>query len=202
MPFSTAAKNKMLDAIARGTSPSTYAQYAGLLSRGANITVTATASTGTFTSSAAHGLSVGDVVVLSGLTGGSGFVAGRIYYVATAPSGTTFTLALTSGGSAVTGGSDISAGTANKLSELSGGSPAYARIASAFAASGGGANSDSSTHSFNVPAATTVSYVGYWTTATAGTGELEAITTVTDETFGGQGTYNLTSEAWDLNAAA
>ncbi len=198
MPYTGEAKNIMVDAIGRGTAPSSSAAYVGLLSADAGKSVTAVGSTGVFTSTA-HGYSAGDLVVLSALTGGSGFVAGRLYRVL-APAANTFTLSATVGGAAITGGSDLTAGTVTRLVELSGGSPVYARIATAFTAPVAGVNDDSTSHSVNVPPSTTVSYVGYWSAVTAGV--LQAVASVTPEVFAGQGTYAITDSRLDLNATA
>jgi lysophospholipase L1-like esterase len=62
---------------------------------------TIVASTGVFTTPAAHGLQVGDQVVLGAITTTTGVTAGTTYYVRTVPSTTTFTLTATPGGSAV-----------------------------------------------------------------------------------------------------
>lgn len=76
-------------------------------------------------------------------------------------------------------------------SEVSGGSPAYARKAIAFNAPSGGTMDDSTNGAvFDVPAGTTVTHVGFWSAATAGT--FLASADVTDETFAAQGTYTLT----------
>jgi hypothetical protein len=76
-----------------------------------------------------------------------------------------------------------STGTPN---EVSGGSPAYARVQVSWTVSNGQATL-SGQPSFNVPANTTVTYVGFWNAATGGT--LEAYAQVTSETFGSQGAY-------------
>lgn len=196
MPFTGEAKNIMLDAIARGTAPASSAAYVGLLSADAGKSVTGVGSTGVFTS-AAHGYSNGDLVVLSAMTGGSGFVAGRLYRVI-AVTTNTFQLAATVGGTAITGGTDLTAGTVTRLVELTGGS--YARVATAFAAAAAGQNDDSTSHSVNVPASTTVSYVGYYSAATSGT--LHEVSAVTPEVFAGAGTYTVTDAKFDLLATA
>lgn len=198
MPFTAEGKNIMLDAIARGTAPSGYAQYAGLLSADAGKSVTAVASTGIFTSTA-HGYSSGDLVVLSALTGGTGFIAGRLYRVsATNLAANTFSVSHASGGAIVTGGTDITAGTSTRWVELTGGT--YARVASAFAAAALGGDDDSTAHAVNVPASTTVAVVGYWTASSAGT--LIIATSVTPEVFAGAGTYTISDSKFDLNALA
>jgi len=90
-------------------------------------------------------------------------------------------------------------GGANSASnEVTGGSPAYARKAIAWNAASGGAMDDSTAPVFDVPAATTVSWVSFWNTA--GTVRY-AKKDVTDEVFGAQGTYTLTDVDFDINDA-
>jgi hypothetical protein len=72
--------------------------------------LTGVASTGVFTTSTAHSYAVGDVVVFGGMTtrtGSNGLVPGRSYYVAAVPSGTTFTVATSRGGAAITFTNDV-----------------------------------------------------------------------------------------------
>ena len=63
---------------------------------------TVVASTGVWTSSAAHGLSVGSAVYLGPITTTTGVSAGVRYYALTVPSSTTFTLSAIPGGAALT----------------------------------------------------------------------------------------------------
>ncbi len=80
--------------------------------------------------------------------------------------------------------------------EVSGGSPAYARETITFNAASGGSMDDSATPLvFDVPASTTIAYVGYWDGAT-----FMGSDPVTNEAFTGQGTYTLTDVDFDLNA--
>ena len=74
--------------------------------------------------------------------------------------------------------------------EISGGSPAYARKAITWNAASGGALDNNANPVFDVPASTTVSYVGLWSASSGGTyyGHFD----VTDEVFAAQGTYTLT----------
>lgn len=76
-------------------------------------------------------------------------------------------------------------------SEVTGGSPAYARKAITWNAAASGALDSSNAPSFDVPAGTTVSHAGFWSAVTGGTfyggNALSA-----SETFTGQGTYSLT----------
>lgn len=76
--------------------------------------------------------------------------------------------------------------------ELSGGTPAYARKAATWdaAASGSVAIGDA-VGPFDVPAGTSVQYVGFWSAATGGT--FYGSDQVTTEVFGSQGTYTLTA---------
>lgn len=79
--------------------------------------------------------------------------------------------------------------------ELTGGSPAYARKAVAWAAAAAGSMAATGSVVFDVPAGSTVAYVSYWNTA--GTSRY-AKKAVTSEVFAGQGTYTLTAETLDL----
>ena len=80
---------------------------------------------------------------------------------------------------------------------MSGGSPAYARKALTWNAAGSG-TMDGDAVTFDVPASTTVSWVGFWDAATAG--NFLGAANVTDEVFASQGTYELTDVDADLNA--
>lgn len=79
---------------------------------------------------------------------------------------------------------------ATGASEVAGGSPAYARVAITWATASGGNIDSSNTPTFNVPAGTTVTHVGFWSAATGGT--FYGSDAVTAETFAGQGTYQVT----------
>lgn len=81
---------------------------------------------------------------------------------------------------------------ATGASEVTGGAPAYARKAVSWGAASGGSASISAGVTFDVPASTTITYVGLWNAAAAGTFEGSAQLSAS-ETFGAQGTYNLTS---------
>lgn len=197
MPYTISGRNLMLDAL-RGTNPAAPITHLGLFTDGAGKSVTGVASTDVLTS-AAHGYSNGDLVFLSALTGGTGLVSGRPYFVV-ASATNTFQLALTVGGTAVDFTTDLTVGTVTRSVELSGGSPAYARGAIAFAAAAGGLIDDSTNGvTMNVPAATTVNRVGCFSASTAGT--LQEISPVTAEVFAGQGTYTVTDAKLDLLAA-
>jgi hypothetical protein len=82
-------------------------------------TATIVASTGVFTSSAAHGMAVGDAVYLGTITSTTGVTAGVRYYAKTVPSGTTFTLSATPGGAALTLTTDGSTASVNPAVAIS-----------------------------------------------------------------------------------
>lgn len=79
-------------------------------------------------------------------------------------------------------------------SEVAGGAPAYARKAVTWAAAATSSKSSSAGLVFDVPAATTITHLGYWSAATAGTfygsRPLDA-----NQTFATQGTYTVASGA-------
>lgn len=77
-------------------------------------------------------------------------------------------------------------------SEISGGSPAYARKAITWNAAASGSKTNSNTLTFDVPASTTVSYIGYWSASSGGTFYGSRALSAS-ETFTGQGTYTVTS---------
>lgn len=190
MPYTIAGKNEMLDALGA------LATHCGLFTAAAIASVTGTASTDLLTK-VGHGLSNGDPVVLSGLTGGAGLYNAVPYFVV-GVAGNDFSLALIPAGSAIDFTTDITDVTVTKYVEISGGSPAYARKAVAYNAAAGGTMDDSTNGAaFDVPAGGVVDAVGFHSASTAGT--LYAIDPVTQETFGGQGTYTLTDADLDLN---
>lgn len=76
-------------------------------------------------------------------------------------------------------------------SEVSGGSPAYARKSVTWNAAASGSKTASNAPVFDVPASTTVTYVGFWSAATAGT--FYGSGAVTSQNFASQGTYTVSS---------
>lgn len=80
----------------------------------------------------------------------------------------------------------VGGGDAN---EVTGGSPAYARKAITWNAAAAGNLDSSNQPQFDVPAGT-IRRVGFYSAVTAGTYYGDA--DITDETYGGQGTYTLT----------
>lgn len=82
-------------------------------------------------------------------------------------------------------------------SEISGGSPAYARKAVNWNAAAAGSLDDSTAPVFDVPAGTTVAFVGMWDALTVG--NFLGYADVTDEAFAAQGTYTATDIDAHLN---
>jgi hypothetical protein len=78
-------------------------------------TVAIAITTGVLTVSATETLVVGDAVVLGTVTGAAPLVAGVTYYVKTAPTGTTLTLAATLGGTAI---ATTAAGTSTSITKV------------------------------------------------------------------------------------
>ena len=81
-------------------------------------TVTIAITTGLITTSAAHGLAVGNTFQLQGVVNGTPFVSNQTYYVQAVGSSTTLYASLTPGGAVIT---TTAAGTATGLTALSGG---------------------------------------------------------------------------------
>jgi hypothetical protein len=75
-------------------------------------------------------------------------------------------------------------------SEVSGGSPAYARKAITWAAASAGSKTLSAAVTFDVPAGTTVTHCGTWSAISAGTFRAGGTLSV-PESWGAQGTYTL-----------
>lgn len=61
-----------------------------------------------------------------------------------------------------------SAYSATGASELTGGSPAYARQAATWAAAGSNSKALSGTYTWNVPASSSVAFIGFWDAVTSG----------------------------------
>jgi len=87
----------------------------------------------------------------------------------------------------------VGGGDAN---EVSGGAPAYARKAATWNAASGASKAISGSLVFDVPAGTTIRRVGFYSAVSGGTyfGDAD----ITDETYGGQGTYTLTAASVSL----
>ena len=202
MGYSAAGKNLMLDALGAAIT------YVGILEADAALTSVTITNAGDILTKASHGLSNGNLVVITELTGGAGIIAGnannadeaaRAYYIV-GVNGNDFQLAEISGGSAITITSDGSC-KVTRLVEITGGSPAYAHKAIAWNAAANGSMDDSTNGAvFDMPASSTADYVGFFSALTNGT--LYAIDKSTGESFVGQGTLTLTDADIDLNAGA
>lgn len=73
--------------------------------------------------------------------------------------------------------------------EVSGGSPAYAREAISFGSASGGSATQSASVEFDVPAGTTVHYVGYWSSGT-----FLASDQIAETHYAEQGTFDLDAD--------
>jgi hypothetical protein len=196
MPLTATAKAIALDAAIKGVTPPLSVTHAGLYKwseAGKNLTTPfGTASTDIFTSTA-HGYANGDLVLMTALTGAAGVVVLDPYFIISTLTNT-FQLSKTVGGTAVDFTTDATAGTVRRLVELTGGSPAYARKAIAWASASAALEQiDDSTNgiAFDVPLGGAVDYVSGHSASTAGT--LMVIDDAqTPETFAAQGIYTLT----------
>jgi hypothetical protein len=188
--YTELGKNLMLDALAAAMT------HAGLFTAATAIaSVTGAASTNKLTK-VGHGLSNGDLVVLKAKTGGNGVSEEFPYYVV-GVNGNDFQLARVPSGTAAELTTDISSVSVVKLTEISGGSPAYARKSTAYAAASGGSISASNQPEWDVPAGAKVSYIGCFSALTAG--NLFDVAGVVEETFAGQGIFRQTAAAHNLN---
>lgn len=190
MPFTALAKNIMLDGIARAIAPTSSIDRVGTFQADAGKAVTGVTATDIFTS-AAHGFAAGNVVMFSGLTGGSGIVVGRPYFVIAANLATnTFQVSLIPAGTAIDLGTDVTAGTVIRYVETTGGAPAYARKAIAWNAAADGTIDDSTNGAVvDQPAGSKVDAVGGWNNASA---VMLLINLVTQSTDAAQWTYTIT----------
>lgn len=114
---------------------------------------------------ASHGYSNGTEVVILTLTNGSPFVVGNHYYVVNAGANS-FQLSLTEAGAAIAGASG--SGTLASISEVTGGSPAYARHSVAWTNANAGTIQITEDKVFNVPVGKIVGWRGF-SALTAGT---------------------------------
>lgn len=80
----------------------------------------------------------------------------------------------------------------NGTSEVTGGSPAYARKSITWGSPASASVTSNANVVFDVPGSTTINHIGYWTASTSGT-FLGSRALDTAQTFATQGTYTLTS---------
>lgn len=202
MPYADVAKNAMLTAEHIGTSNSQPITHVGLFTEGASQALTtpfAVAASDQITKTA-HGLATNDLIVFTAITGGTGIILGHPYFVRSVVDANTFTLSGLAGTQPLQildFTTDATAGSYIKLTEVTGGAPAYARTAIAWntAVSGTIDDSTNGANALNVPAGTTVSYVGFFShvsNSIATAGVLRGIQDVTNEVFAAQGTYTVT----------
>lgn len=83
--------------------------------------------------------------------------------------------------------------------EVTGGSPAYARKSVTWAAASAGALTSTNAQVFDVPASTTITYIGLWSALTTGT--FYGHVSITSEAFAGQGTYTVATGDTDFTVA-
>lgn len=81
---------------------------------------------------------------------------------------------------------------ATGTSEVTGGSPAYARESITWSAAATGALTTSAQIVFDVPGSTTITHLGYWSAVTSGTFYGSRALSAS-EAYGGQGTYTIAS---------
>jgi hypothetical protein len=193
MPYTIAGKNIMLDRFG------VLNTHISLHTATAVTAVTGAAATDLLTK-AGHGMSNGNLVMVTLLAGGEGTgLFNSIPYFIVGVAGNDFQLAETSGGAAIDFTTDVVDATVTRYVELSGGSPAYARKAIAYNAAAIGTMDDSTNGAvFDVGAGGVVDAVGFFSASSGGT--CYAIDPVTQETFGGQGTYTCTDADLDLNS--
>ena len=177
------------------------ATHVGAMSTAAAVTaITGVNSTDTFTKTA-HGYNNGDLVKITALTGGSGLVIGRFYYII-GSAANTFQLANTTGGAAVDLVTDVTAMSLVKYTEISGGSPAYARQTQSWnTAVDGSIDNNVVGGDLNIPATATVNALACFSAASAGN-VLDVADVTAEGPYGAQGLYQVTDYDVNLNAAA
>ncbi len=89
-------------------------------------------------------------------------------------------------------------------SEVTGGSPSYARKAATWGAASSGSRALSTPVVFDIPSGVTVTHFGLWSAASGGNflgGDnlRDASNNPASEAFGGQGTYTLTTASLTIN---
>lgn len=182
---------------------SAAATHVGALQAGTALT-SVTAATTTFTKNG-HGMANGTPVLLSGLTGGNGLVAGRVYFVRDTATNT-FSLALAPGGgsgdqAAVNVGTTLTAATATPYTEIAYHTAGTRQTQSWNTPVGGAIDNNVVGGDLAIPAAGTVNALGCYSASTAG--NLLDLAVVTPEgPYGSNGLYQVTDYDVDLNAAA
>jgi hypothetical protein len=173
----------------------------GAMSTAAAVTaITGVTATDIFTKTA-HGYVNGDLVKITALTGGSNLVVGRFYYII-ASAANTFQLANTTGGAAVDLGTDVTAMSLVRYTEITGGTPAYARTTQSWnTAADGVLDNNAVGADLNIPAAATVNALACFSAASAGN-TLDVSDVTAEGPYGAQGLYQVTDYKVNINAAA
>jgi len=83
--------------------------------------------------------------------------------------------------------------------EISGGSPAYARKQATFSTSTAGDVTITAALTFDIPSGATVSHFGFMTAATAGTRGGDGAFSASEGPYGAQGTYQVTAGTIDFD---
>lgn len=194
MPYTILGKNAMVNAL------TALATHCGLLTATAATGVTGAAATNLLTKAGAV-FADGNLVMVTLLVAeGAGLYNDVPYYVVST-TGNDFSLSETPAGAAIDFTSAITDCTVTKYVELTGGSPAYARKAISYNSAVVGSADDSTNGVvFDVGGASypvVVNAVGAYGAITAGI--CYAIDPVTQESYGGQGTYTVSDADLDLN---
>lgn len=195
MTPTTLGKNAMLSGLA------SVATHIGAFQAGTALTAVTGATPSTFTKNG-HGMANGTPVFISALSGGTGLVAGRAYFVINTATNT-FQLALTPGGTAVDMVTTVTSATVTPYAELSGGTPnAYTRVTNSWnTAADGNLDNNVVGANINVPGGGTVNALGLFSAITAG--NLLDLQTVTPEgPYGAQGEYQVSDHDVSLMGTA
>ena len=113
--WATVTDNAFVTAI-EGASGTTTKAARGVL--GADVSLSTSAASDDIIDATSHGFSIGDAVVFTALTGGTGLTAGRVYWVtSTSYAASTFRVTDTPGGAAIGFTADITAGTVAKVTD-------------------------------------------------------------------------------------
>jgi hypothetical protein len=174
------------------------ATHIGIFAGEALTACTASAASNTFTKPA-HGLVVGQPVMLQGLSAGEGDgLFNNIPYYILSIAGNDFKLCDIPGGAEIDFGSDSPDLTVIKFTELVGGAPAYARKPVTWdnPAIGNVDNTDPNIL-FDIPAGNTVLAAGAFDAAVGG--NMLMLDMIPPEAFGGQGIYDATDADFHLN---
>lgn len=191
MPHTDTGKNIAADALAAA------ATHIGLFSKGPSIAITATAVDDKVLATG-HGLNDGDLIIFDTLVGGTGIIAGQTYRVRDAGAND-FKITGKVGVAAKDISVDYSSGNVRKLTEISGGTPAYTRMPVAYAAAAEGVADDTNNGTdFNIPAGGSVDYAGYFSALSGG--NLLSVAVAPHEDFVGQGIYRLNDSKLQFNS--